>query len=276
MTSNARRTTRALGLLAAAAALLATLGQGGPASAEGAGCSATKIIRSMDDLFRADGQVGLMEMRVVRPETTRTLRMRFWFQLEAEGREDRSLVRVEAPAAERGVASLRVGNTMWSFVPSTGRVQQVPESMMLGSWMGSDWTNDDMVRESSLLDDYRASGCRIVDHEGRKAYRVELQAREGREVAWAKLVALVHQGGEDDLLPIREEFYSRRAGELVLARTMGFSDYRVFGDRRVPARMVLEPAGRAGRRTEMRYLSLAFGSDIPEAIFSLQALQRAR
>jgi hypothetical protein len=147
---------------------------------------------------------------------------------------------------------------------------------MLGSWMGSDWTNDDMVRESSLLEDYRATSCRVVDHAGGKAYRVELQAKRGREVAWAKMVSHVRQGGADDLMPLQHQYYSRRAGELVLARTMTFSDVRTFGDRRVPARMVLEPEGRPGRRTEMRYLSLSFGADIPERIFSLRNLQRAR
>src|SRR4030042_927662 len=108
-----------------------------------------------------------------------------------------ALAALAGSRSARAVAPLRIGNSMWSFVPSPGRVQQVPESMMLGSWMGSDWTNDDMVRESSLLDDYRATGCRVVDREGRKALRVELQARPGREGAWANLVALVHHGGED-------------------------------------------------------------------------------
>jgi hypothetical protein len=260
----------------AAAALLPTLCTGADAWAEVPRCSAAKVIRAVDELLRADGQVALLELRVVRPESTRTLRMRFWFQDGAAGREDRALARVEAPAAERGVASLRLGGKMWSFVPSTGRVQQVPESMMLGSWMGSDWTNDDLVRESSLLDDYRAKACTFGSNEGGQAYRIELEARPGSEVAWSKLVLLVRRGGPDDLLPLREEFFSLRAGELVLARTMTFSEFGEMGGRRLPARMVLEPAGRAGRRTEMRYLSMELGAVIPERIFSLGNLQRAR
>lgn len=246
------------------------------ARAEAARCSADEVVRAVDDLMRADGQVALLEMRVVRPETTRTLRMRFWFQTGSGRGGERSLARVEAPAAERGVASLRLGNKMWSFVPSTGRVQQVPESMMLGSWMGSDWTNDDLVRESSLREDYRSTGCTIVERDGGPAYRVELEAQSGRDVAWSKLVAFVRRGGPDDMLPIRQEFYSRRAGELVLARSMLFSDFREMGGRRLPARMVLEPAGRPGRRTELRYLSISFGAEIPDSIFSISNLQRAR
>ncbi len=258
-----------------AASLLAGLVFALPAAAEPA-CQAGRVIRAVEDLLRADGQVAQLEMRVIRPSTTRTLRMRFWFQNGGRDGEDRALARVMAPASERGVGSLRLGTKMWSFVPSTGRVQQVPESMMLGSWMGSDWTNDDMVRESSYTDDYRVRSCRVVDHEGGPAYQMDLAARPGVEVAWPKMVLLVRRGGQNDLMPLRQEFYSRRAGEMVLARTMTFADFREMGGRRIPTRMTLEPAGRPGHRTEVRYLNLEFDVDIPDRIFSLTNLQRAR
>lgn len=268
--------TRARALLVAAVAL-AAVALAGPSAAEAEeACSATKAIRQYDEMMRGDGQVALLEMRVVRPQTTRTLRMRFWFQNgRARGGEDRSLARVEAPAAERGVASLMLGNKMWSFVPSTGRVQQVPESMMLGSWMGSDWTNDDVVRETSLLDDYRVVSSTTFEHEG-PACKMVLEPRSGREVTWPRLVVVTRRGGEDDLMPLREEFYSRRAGELVLARVMTFSNFQVMGGRRLPTVMALEPVGRAGQRTEMRYLSLQFDTPIPDTTFSLNNLQRGR
>jgi hypothetical protein len=255
----------------AVAALVATAV---PARAEER-CSGDQVVQALEDLFRADGQVAQIEMRVVRPQSTRTLRMRFWFVKAGQGGEDRALVRVEAPAAERGVASLRLGNKMWSFVPSTGRVQQVPESMMLGSWMGSDWTNDDLVKDSSLRDDYTIQGCKVIDLDG-PAYEIDLRPRKGREVTWDRIVTVVRRGGENDLMPLKQDFYSRRAGELVLARTMEFSEFRELGGRRLPARMTLQPSGRPGYRTEVRYLSIEFGADIPDRIFSLSNLQRAR
>lgn len=129
------------------------------------------------------------------------------------------------------MASLRLGHEMWSFVPSTGRVQQVPETMMLSAWMGSDWSNDDMVRDSSLLDDYRIQLCEVVEHEGGPAYKLDLRPRKGREVSWAKQIVTVRKGGVDDLMPLVQEYYSRRAGALVLARTMHFSDHRQMGGR---------------------------------------------
>jgi hypothetical protein len=245
-------------------------------AAETAECSAAEAIRRFEEDMRGDGQVAQLEMRVVRPESTRTLRMRFWFQNRPGEAQDRSLARVEAPAAERGVASLRIGQKRWSFVPSTGRVQQVPESMMMGSWMGSDWTNDDLVRESSLLDDYRVVSSEPADLDGTAACRIEVAPRPGREVTWPKLVTWFHRSGPDAYVAIKQEFYSRRAGELVLARTMEFSAIRDFGGRRIPSRMVLLPAGRPGRRTELRYLALEFDAVIPETLFSLTNLQRAR
>jgi hypothetical protein len=256
-------------------ALLVVAAWTSPAHAEAGRCNANQVVREYEDLMRGDGQVALFEMRVVRPQSTRTLRMRFWFQNGRNGSQDRALARVEAPGAERGVASLRLGNKMWSFVPSTGRVQQVPESMMLGSWMGSDWTNDDLVRETSLLDDYRVTSCRVVDHDG-PANRVELRAKSGREVTWPKLVVIARRGSPHNNLPLLQEFYSRRAGELILARTMTFSAFREMGGRMMPSRMVLEPTGRPGRRTELRYLNLQFNVTIPDRLFSLSNLQRSR
>ena len=259
-----------------AVVLAAVWTMSGDAAAEGAQCSASKAIRHFEDVMRGDGQVAQFEMRVVRPQSTRTLRMRFWFQNQPGDDQDRSLARVEAPAAERGVASLRLGQKMWSFVPSTGRVQQVPESMMMGSWMGSDWTNDDLARESSLLDDYRVTSTTPVDVDGTPACKISVAPRPGREVTWPKMVSYHYRSGENQHIAIKQEFYSRRAGELVLARTMEFSAIREMGGRRLPSRMVLQPAGRPGRRTELRYLSIQFDVDIPDRLFSLNNLQRSR
>ena len=97
--------------------------------------------------------------------------------------------------------------------------------------MGSDWSNDDMVRDSSLLDDYRIQLCEVVEHEGGPAYKLDLRPRKGREVSWAKQIVTVRKGGVDDLMPLVQEYYSRRAGALVLARTMHFSDHRQMGGR---------------------------------------------
>jgi hypothetical protein len=202
--------------------------------------------------------------------------MRMWFQNGGRNGQDRAVARVEAPAAERGVASLRLGTKMWNFVPSTGRVQQVPESMMLGSWMGSDWTNDDLVRESSYVDDYRVRGCKLVEHDGEPAYEVHLRARPEADVAWQKLVMISRRGGQNDMLPLQHRFFNTRAGEMVLARTMDFSNVRVMDDRRMPTTMTLLPAGRAGHRTEVRFLTVDFDAEIPERIFSLSNLQRSR
>jgi len=133
-----------------------------------------------------------------------------------------------------------------------------------------------MVRESSWEEDFRIQSCKVVEHEGMPAYKVNLRARKGREVTWDKVVTTAYRGGENNFMPISQEFFSTRAGELVLARTMSFFDYGDMGGRRIAKRMVLQPAGRQGHRTEMRYLKIRFDVDIPERIFSLSNLQRAR
>ena len=107
------------------------------------------IIKRIDQLYRSETSEAEMEMHIVTPHWERTLAMHVW----TEGM-DKTFIRITAPKKEQGVATLRIGNEMWNYLPKTNKVMKIPPSMMMGSWMGSDFTNDDLVRESSMLEDY--------------------------------------------------------------------------------------------------------------------------
>jgi len=107
------------------------------------------IVKRMDELYRSDTSQTNMEMQIVTPHWERTLSLRVW----TEGM-DKTFIRIDAPKKEKGVTTLRIGNEMWNYLPKTNKVIKVPPSMMMGSWMGSDFTNDDLVKESSMLNDY--------------------------------------------------------------------------------------------------------------------------
>ena len=96
-----------------------------------------KIIDKVDQLFRSDSSSGVMEMTVVTPHWERTMKMKIW----SEGMDKTFLV-ITSPKKDAGTATLRIDNEMWNFFPNIDKVMKVPPSMMMGSWMGSDFTNE--------------------------------------------------------------------------------------------------------------------------------------
>ena len=226
------------------------------------------VLARLDDLYRSQSSVGVVELSVVKPSRTHTLRLRVW-----TSGEERALIVVEAPARDKGMATLKVDKNLWNYMPKVDRTIRIPPSMMQSSWMGSDFTNDDLVRESSLLEDFdsRLVG-RSAEPEG---WLIELLAKPGLVGLWQRIEYVVT---DDGLLPLVARSYDRKNR---LARVVRFDDVRVFGRRRIPARMVLTPIGDDGsaakdQRTEMRYLEVIFDAEVPESTFSLSRLERGQ
>ena len=235
----------------------------GTASAQGVTYpDVSAVMKRMDELFRSESSIAQIEITVVKPRRTRTLRMRAW----TRGRE-KALIVIESPAREKGTATLKVGNNLWNYLPRISRTIRIPPSMMLGSWMGSDFTNDDLVRESSYEEDYQSE--LVGRSEDPPGWKVVSMARPGVVGLWKRLVTVV----SDDLLPVEQKFFDRKSR---LSRVMTFDEVREMGGRRIPTRMVLTPTREEGRRTEMRYLDVQFDVDVPESTFDLRSLERKR
>jgi outer membrane lipoprotein-sorting protein len=246
----------------AVAALLAFALSPLASAAEPALPDVDRLLARMDDLYRSKSSIARMELTVTTPRNVRSMRIQAWTR-----GEDDALIVVEAPPREAGTATLRVGENLWNWLPRIARTIRVPPSMMLGSWMGTDFTNDDLVKESSLRKDFAAK----VDRRSTSpaGWWLTLEARPGIVGRWARIELLV---GDDDL-PIEERHFDRKGR---LARTMSFDDVKTLGGRRLPARMVLVPEGDPGKRTEMRYLEARFDVALPEDVFSLSRLERSR
>jgi hypothetical protein len=221
-----------------------------------------RLLDRIDDLYRSKSSIARMELTVTTPRNVRTMRIQAWTR-----GEDEALIVVEAPAREAGTATLKVGENLWNWLPRIARTIRVPPSMMLGSWMGTDFTNDDLVKESSLRKDFVARVDRRSD--APPGWWLTLEAKPGVVGRWARIELLV---GDDDL-PITERHFDRKGR---LARTMAFDEVGVLGGRRLPRRMVLVPEGDPGKRTEMRYLEARFDVALPGDVFSLSRLERSR
>jgi hypothetical protein len=220
------------------------------------------VLARLDDLYRSKSSIADIEIIVTGTRATRTMRLTAWTR-----GEDESLVVIAAPAREEGTATLRVGPNLWNYLPRIARTIRVPASMMLGSWMGTDFTNDDLVKESSLHRDFDAA----IDRRSTAppGWWLTLTAKPGIAGRWARIEILV----SDDILPIEERHFDRKGR---LARTIAFDEIKILGGRRLPAHMVLTPADTEGQRTEMRYLNVQFDVPLPDDTFSLARLERAR
>lgn len=234
--------------------------------AEEAAVDASEIIRRMEQILRGDSSYGVYRMSITDPDWQRTLEFQAW-----EKRHDgKTFIRILAPAKEAGIVTLKVGQEMWNYLPRVERVIRIPPSMMMQSWMGSDFTNDDLVKVSSILDDYTHRVLGAEEIAGEQAWKVELLPREDAPVIWGRLLAWVRQR---DSMPLRQEFYDEQGA---LVRVLEFSDIAVLGGREVPRRWEMTPADRNGRRTVMELVELELDLAIDDEVFSLQNLKKAR
>ena len=221
-----------------------------------------EIVEKVETLLWARTMRGEFEMRIVTPRWERTLSLRVWMD-----RPRRSFVRVLAPAKEAGIGSLRIGNEMWNYLPAVERTIKIPPSMMLQPWMGSDFTNDDLVKQSSAIDDYtqRVLGTETVD--GQVLWKVEALPKPAAAVVWGRIVYWVRR----DFIPVKQEYYSDR-GELV--RVMSFGDIRPVGGRTIPTRWEMTPLGKPGNATTIFVRDAAYDIPVDDEIFSQRNLQK--
>jgi hypothetical protein len=246
-----------------AAALLCVCAAVPPSRAEEPGQpDVDALLQHLDDLYRSGSSIAHIEIEVTTTRSTRTMRLRAWTRGEEE-----VLVLIEAPPREAGTATLRVGTNLWNYLPRIARTIRVPPAAMLGSWMGTDFTNDDLVKESSLRQDFTARIDRRS--ETPPGWWLTLDVKPDVVGRWARIDLLV----SDERLPVEERHYDRKGR---LARTMSFDEVTVLGGRRLPARIALVPADSTGQRTVMRYLDVAFDVPLPDDTFSLSRLERAR
>jgi outer membrane lipoprotein-sorting protein len=245
-------------LLTLASAVHGAAVQKGPLSAD----EARRIVDHVDRLMRADSSRATTEMVVTTKRWTRAMRMTIW----SEG-VDNVLIRVEQPTKDAGTATLRIGNNIWNYLPGIDRTVRVPTSMMMGSWMGSHFTNDDLVKNSRLIRDYEIAVSFEGARDGVDVYEFTLTPKPDAPVVWGRIVYLVRQA---DLLPVWARFH---AEDGALKSTIAFTDAATLDGRLVPTRLRITPQDKPGEFTEMRYVSLDFDVAIPPKLFSLTSLR---
>jgi hypothetical protein len=229
--------------------------------APGSALTAEEILRAVDDLWRGEQSEALITMEIVTENYRRTLSMRAW----SKGTRN-SLVVITYPPKDEGVATLMVEKDIWNYLPRVNRTIRVPSSMMSASWMGSHFTNDDLVKESRLSDDYDATVTFEGTRDGVSVYDILLVPRPDAAVVWGKIEFTL---AADGYLPVAARYYDE---EGKIARTETFGEVKVLGGRRMPTVLTLVPADKPGEKTVIRYRELDLAVKLPEGFFSLQRL----
>ncbi|MCD4736194.1 MAG: outer membrane lipoprotein-sorting protein [Bacteroidales bacterium] len=227
--------------------------------------AAKEIIEKADKKNRGNSSQGIMEMKIIRPGWERTIAMKSW----SKG-DDYFLIYITEPAKEKGQVFLKRKKEMWNWVPSIERMIKIPPSMMMQSWMGSDFTNDDLVKQSSIVKDYTHIMVGEENIRGQNCHKIELQPLPDAPVVWGKIVAWVTTDGFDFW---RNEYFDE---DLELVNVENAYDVKDFGDRTLPGRMEIEPVDDPGNKTVLIFSEMKFNMNLEDDFFTQQNMKRVR
>ena len=227
--------------------------------------TAKEIIEKADSKVRGKTNKSVMEMQIIRPTWQRDISMKSW-----SNGLDFSMTYITAPARDKGQVFMKRKTEMWNWMPSIGRMVKIPASMMSQGWMGSDYTNDDILKESSIVVDYNHSlaGEEVV--EGLNCYKIEMQPKEEAAVIWGKVYKWITK---DEFIQIKSEYFDED-DELVKS-DFGY-DFKEMDGRLIPSRIEIVPADDEGKKTVLFIKEIEFDIEINESFFSQQNMKRIR
>lgn len=223
------------------------------------------IIQKANDLLRGKRTYSVITMTITKPAWNRTVSMKAW-AIEP----DYSIVYITEPARDKGSVTLKRKNEVWNWIPTIQRTIKIPPSMMLASWMGSDFTNDDLVRQSSIIDDYEHTLLGEEVYGGYNCYKVQLVPKPNAGVVWGKIVIWI---SSKEFMQLKEEYYDE---DDILTRTMVGSNPKYFGGHFIPSYWEMIPLNKPGSKTSFEYKELDFDIDITPSFFSQQNMKRVR
>ncbi|MGB5529083.1 MAG: outer membrane lipoprotein-sorting protein [Ignavibacteriaceae bacterium] len=226
---------------------------------------ATEIVKKADELMRAKSSYSEITMKIVKPDWSREMAMKVW-ALEP----DYSIIYITEPARDKGTVTLKRKTEVWNWLPSAQKVIKIPPSMMLQSWMGSDFTNDDLVKESSVIKDYthKLIGGEKID--GMDCYKIQLTPKPDAGVVWGKIVAWIEKA---TYLEPKVEYYDEDG--FMVKQFIG-SNLQKMDGRNIFTHWEMIPEDKPGNKTIMDYNKIQFNIDTKESFYSEQNMKRVR
>lgn len=226
---------------------------------------ATAIVKKADELMRAKSSYTEMTMRIIKPDWSREMSMKVW-ALEP----DYAIIYITEPARDKGTVTLKRKNEVWNWLPTAQKVIKIPPSMMLQSWMGSDFTNDDLVRESSIIKDYTHMLIGQEKVDGYDCYKIQLTPKPEAGVVWGKIITWI---AKDSYLQPKAEYYDEDG--FIIKKFIG-SNLQKMDGRNIFSHWEMIPEDKPGNKTIMDYNKIQFNIKTDESFFSEQNMKRVR
>ena len=227
---------------------------------------AREIVKKAHEITLGKTSKTTMTMQIIRPEWNRTVSMQSWSM-----GTDYYLIYIMSPARDKGQVFLKREKNMWNWIPSIGRMIKIPPSMMMSSWMGSDFNNDELMKESSLVVDYTHQFLAEEEIDGMLCYQIELTPLPSAPVVWGKVVMWI---SKEKTFALKSEFYDE---DMELINVQKSSKIKSFDDRELPSHMEMIPVKKEGHKTIMIIEDAEYNvKGIDEKIFSQQMMKRIR
>ena len=226
--------------------------------------SGKKIIRLSEEAVRGDSQKTLYDITIKTPRWKRTMGVKGW----EIRKQKKSFSEVISPKRDAGNRFLLINKTMWHYDPKLQQGIKISPSMMLQSWMGSDFSNDDIVKESSIYEDYKHNLLGKETIKGHECYKVELKPLPHAAVVWGKII---YYARVSDYLPVKKMHYSERGQ---LKKVLTFGGFKKMDGRTIPTLYLMQTVGKKNQYTLMRIKRIKFNLKISQRTFSLQNLKR--
>jgi outer membrane lipoprotein-sorting protein len=246
-------------IIAVFAVALCVYGSSGP---KACAQDAQALVASSFNYVRGKTSIAVVEMTIHRPEWERKMTLKAWTR-----GEDTSLIRIIAPAKDEGNATLKKGSEMWTYNPKVNRVIKIPPSMMSQSWMGSDFSNNDLAKSDSILRDYVHTLTGTESHHGKTVYLIESRPKPRAPVVWGMQKLKIRE----DRIFLAEGYYDE---DLKLVKQMTAHEIQQLGGKLFPKIWKMKKAEAVDEYTVLDYRELVFNEAIPDTLFTLSSLKR--
>lgn len=201
-------------------------------------------------------------IKTIRPTWTREMQCKTWMK-----GNNLAMIYIQSPAKDKGIAFLKRKREVWNWMPTLERNIKLPPSMMTQSWMGTDFTNDDLVKESSVVEDYNQMLIGDTIIQSRDCYIVQMIPKPETPVVWSKVIVCIDK---NDFLELHSRFYDEDGQ---LTNTMNSYDIKLMHDRVIPTRFEMIPTDKKGQKTEMIYKNIQYDKPISDNFFVVEKMK---
>jgi outer membrane lipoprotein-sorting protein len=227
--------------------------------------TASEIIKKADENFRGKTSYSEMTIDIIRPKWSKQMKMKGW----SKG-SDYSVSVVLSPAKEKGIVFLMRDKEVWNYMPTIDRTIKFPPSMMMQNWMGTDLTNDDLVKMSSMVKDYNQEIIGEEKKEGLICWKIQLIPKPDAAVVWGKIIIWIDK---IDYMQMQVDYYDEDA---FLVNQMLASNVKIFGGKRLPSKLRIIPIDKPGQETRIIYNKWQFDIKISDTYFTKNYMKRVR